>query len=88
MEKFRTQFKMSGVLTYVTIEQLPEQTYACTLNLVDFFEGGEQPVDNQESDMLLKREAGGHWTMLGTSKVHLEAEDLERLGEAIDELKI
>jgi hypothetical protein len=88
MERFKTQFKMSGVLTYVTVEKLPEQTYACTLNLVDFFEGGEQPVDLQDSDMRLKRDEAGQWTMLDNAKVTLEPEDLQRLGEAIDELNI
>ncbi|MEJ7557944.1 MAG: hypothetical protein WKF66_06515 [Pedobacter sp.] len=85
METVKTQFKMSGVLTYVTIQKLPEDTYACILNLVDFFEGGEQPVDLQESDMRLKRDETGQWVMLENSKVHLEAEDLQRLGEAIEE---
>jgi hypothetical protein len=88
METYKTQFKMSGVLTYVTVEKLPENTYACTLNLVDFFEGGEQPVDLQDSDMKLKRDDDGQWRSLDTSKVHLGEEDLQRLGEAIEELKI
>jgi hypothetical protein len=88
METYKTQFKMSGVLTYVTVEKLPENTYACTLNLVDFFEGGEQPVDLQDSDMKLKRDDDGQWRSLDTSKVHLGEDDLQRLGEAIEELKI
>jgi hypothetical protein len=88
MAIYKTQFKMTGVLTYVTVQKSPEDTYACTLNLMDFFEGGEQPVNLQESDLNLKRDQDGHWRILETSKVHLDEEDLQRLGEAIDELQI
>jgi hypothetical protein len=35
---------------------------------MDFFEGGEQPVNLQESDLNLKRDQDGHWRILETSK--------------------
>lgn len=88
MDTYKTQFIMSGIRTYVTIESLPENTYGYTLNLVDFYEGVEQSVDLQDSDLTLKRSNGGQWELLPTSKVNLETDDLQRLGRAIQELGI
>ena len=79
---------MSGALTYVTIQKLAEKTYACTLNLVDFFDGGEQPNDQQDGDIMLKLNDSGQWEVLPTSKVNLEADDLQRLSQAIEQLRI
>jgi hypothetical protein len=88
MDDFKTQFMMSDVRTYVTIKQLGEQTYGCTLNLVDFFEGDEVPTDSKDFDLKIKHLQDGLWQQDGNAKVHLTPEDLQRLGKAIEEVNL
>lgn len=85
MEAFKTQFMMSGVRTYVTVEQLDERTFGCTLNLVEFFEGNEIPVETHDYDLVLKLDDKKSWVKEGPGKVDLTPEDLQRLGEAISD---
>jgi hypothetical protein len=86
MDRFKTQFMMSEVRTYVTVDQLADETFGCTLNLVDFFEGDEVPTDNSNYDLKIKQREDGIWEQAGTPKVHLSADDLQRLGKAIEEV--
>jgi hypothetical protein len=86
MDRFKTQFMMSDVRTYVTVDQLADQTFGCTLNLVDFFEGDEVPTDNSNYDLKIKQREDGTWEQAGTPKVHLRSDDLQRLGKAIQEI--
>lgn len=79
---------MSEVRTYVTVTQLGEQTYGCTLNLVDFFEGDEVPTDSNNFDLQIKRLDDGLWQQNGDAKVHIKPEDLQRLGKAIEEVEL
>lgn len=76
---------MSGVRTYVTVDQLEAQTFGCVLNLVEFFEGNEIPVKPHDYDIVLKLNDEKAWTEVGSSKVNLNAEDLDSLGNAIME---
>jgi hypothetical protein len=84
METFKTQFIMSGVPTDVTVQQQAPDTFACTLNLADFFDGGEFEGSEQGPDFTIKRPANGIWQIIGESKVTLTEHDVESLGEAID----
>ena len=74
---------MSDALTNVTVEKLSDDTYGCVLNLIDFFEGGEQPIDIHDHDLTLKRD-NGEWQTVGTSKITLNEGDLQNLGKAIE----
>jgi hypothetical protein len=84
MKSFKTQFVMSGVRTYVTVEQLEDHMFGCILNLVEFFEGNEIPVKTHDYDLVLKLDSNA-WINVGPSKVHLSSEDLNSLGDAIRE---
>jgi hypothetical protein len=86
MEEIRTQFMMSGVSTYVTVQKLAGDLYGCVLNLADFFEGDEHPVDRHDHDMILKRNGKGQWEISGDPKIELDNEDLQSLGKAIEEV--
>ncbi|MDB5020617.1 MAG: hypothetical protein JWQ28_1744 [Pedobacter sp.] len=86
MDTFKTQFMMSDVRTYVTVDLLADKTFGCTLNLVDFFEGDEVPTDNANYDLKISQREDGTWEQAGTPKVHLSTVDLQRLGKAIEEL--
>jgi hypothetical protein len=86
MDRFKTQFMMSDVRTYVTVDHLEDQTFGCTLNLVDFFEGDEVPTDNSNYDLKIRQREDGTWEQEGTPKVHLKTDDLQRLGKAIEEV--
>jgi hypothetical protein len=88
MDTFKTQFMMSDVRTYVTVKQLEEQTYGCTLNLVDFFEGDEIPTDEEDFDLKIKHLPDGLWQQDGNAKVHMKPEDLQRLGKAIEDVNL
>jgi hypothetical protein len=83
METFKTQFTMSGVPTDVSVQQLDTDTYACTLNLVDFFDGGEFEGTEQGPDFTLKN-INDAWQLSGESKVTLTPNDIKNLGEAIN----
>jgi hypothetical protein len=85
MESFKTQFMMSGVRTYVTVEIINDNTFGCTLNLVDFYEGDEIPVNSHDYDLIIKSNGNNEWFKDGDAKVHLSQEDLLHLGEAINE---
>jgi hypothetical protein len=87
MATIKTQFMMSGVRTYVTVEDLGENRYGCTLNLVDFYEGDEVPTNPTEHDLTATMLDNGTWQQVGDSKVHLNPEDLQGLGKAISELE-
>ncbi len=76
---------MSGVRTYVTVEQLDNNTFGCILNLVEFFEGNEIPVETHDYDLLLKLNSEKVWVKEGPGKVNMTPEDLNSLGEAISE---
>lgn len=76
---------MSGVRTYVTVEQLDNNTFGCILNLVEFFEGNEVPVPGHDYDLVLKLNENKEWVKEGPGKVHLNREDLQHLGAAIRE---
>jgi hypothetical protein len=65
MDTFKTQFMMSDVRTYVTVDLLADKTFGCTLNLVDFFEGDEVPTDNANYDLKIRQREDGTW---GTSR--------------------
>jgi len=83
MEAFKTRFEMSGVPTDVTVQPLPDNTFACTLNLADFFDGGEFEGADNSPDVTVKRLSDGNWQLVGDSKVDLTPADVEGLGEAI-----
>ncbi|MCQ6959009.1 hypothetical protein [Mucilaginibacter aquariorum] len=84
METFKTQFKMGGVPTDVTVKTLMANSFDCTLNLADFFDGGEFEGTGSEPDFTLKHE-NGKWQIVGDSKVTLTEADINNLGQAIDE---
>lgn len=84
METFNTQFDMSGARTDVTVRVLSSNTFACTLNLVDFFDGGELIPDENDCDVTL-RVNDGNWEIIGKSKISLNSEDLQNLGNAINQ---
>jgi hypothetical protein len=84
METFKTQFVMSGVPTDVSVQVINDTTFACTLNLADFFDGGEFEGAAKEPDFTLIYSPQGTWEIEGESKVTLTAYDIENLGNAID----
>jgi hypothetical protein len=86
MDRFKTQFMMSDVRTYVTVDKLENRAFGCTLNLVDFFEGDEVPTDNTNYDLKIRQREDGTWEQEGRPKVHLKTDDLQRLGKAIEEV--
>jgi hypothetical protein len=86
MDRFKTQFMMSDVRTYVTVDRLEDQTFGCTLNLVDFFEGDEVPTDNANYDLKIRQREDGTWEQSGMPKVHLKTDDLQSLGKAIEDV--
>ena len=85
METFKTQFMMSGVRTDVTVQTFEDNTFGCTLNLADFFDGGEFEGSQKEPDIILKHLPDGGWEIVGNSKITLTAHDVENLGKTIEE---
>jgi hypothetical protein len=85
MESFKTQFMMSGVRTYVTVEIIDDNTFGCILNLVDFYEGDEIPFNSHDYDLIIKSNGNNEWVKDGAAKVNLSQEDIIHLGEAINE---
>jgi hypothetical protein len=83
MEKFMTQFDMSGVKTDVTVHVLGKKKFGFFVHLFDAFEGGELTPAEQEMDGIITRNENGHWG-LSQSKIHLSDEDLQNLGAAIE----
>ena len=75
---------MSGVPTDATVQILAGDTFGCTLNLADFFDGGEYEGSEKEPDVTLKRLPNGTWEVVGKSKVTLTAHDVESLEKAIE----
>ena len=86
MDRTKTQFMMSEVRTYVTVDRLEAGVFGCTLNLVDFFEGDEVPTDGANYDLKIKQGDDGTWAHAEPPKVHLKDADLQRLGKAIEDL--
>lgn len=86
MDRFKTQFMMSEVRTYVTVDRLDGDIYGCTLNLVDFFEGDEVPTEGATYDLKIRQREDKTWEQAEEPKVHLTAADLQRLGKAIEDL--
>jgi hypothetical protein len=84
METFKTNFMMSGVATDVTVKIVDEKTFACTVNLVDFFEGGENEDSHTPPDVTLQRDAGGRWQIVGESNMSFTEHDLQNLQKAIE----
>lgn len=76
---------MSGVPTDVTVQVADNNTFACTLNMADFFDGGEREGAQVPPDITLTRSEEGGWQITGESKVTLNGQDVESLGNAIDE---
>jgi hypothetical protein len=85
MEAFKTQFIMSGVRTDVTVQAFEDNTFNCTLNLADFFDGGEFEGSQKEPDITLKHLPNGTWEIVGNSKITLTTHDAENLEKAIEE---
>ena len=75
---------MNDVPTDVSVQQNGDSTYNCTLNLVDFFDGGEFEGVGKEPDFVLAKNAKGSWALQGDSKVDLTAADIENIGNAIN----
>ena len=86
MDRFKTQFMMSDVRTYVTVDRLEGGLFGCTLNLVDFFEGDEVPTEVSTYDMKIRQREDGTWEQADQPKVHLTEADLQRLGKAVEDL--
>jgi hypothetical protein len=84
METFKTNFMMSGVATDVTVKIVDEKTFACTVNLVDFFEGGENEESHTPPDVTLQRSADGSWTTIGEAQITFSEHDLQNLQKAIE----
>lgn len=74
---------MSGVRTYVTVEPLAQDRFGCTLNLVEFFDADEVPVQSHDFDFVLHKAGETEWEIEGVSKVTMTQDDLDRLGAAI-----
>jgi hypothetical protein len=83
MERFKTQFMMSGVPTNVTVEVAEDNTFLCTLNLTDSFDGGEIPADGHDPDLILRQGEQG-WEVL-ESRISLGNADVQNLGRSIFE---
>lgn len=79
---------MSGVRTYVTVEPLDAGCFGCTLNLVEFFDADEVPVDSHDFDFVLSKDGELHWRTEGATKVTMTQEDLDRLGAAISQNEV
>lgn len=79
---------MSGVRTYVTVEPLDAGRFGCTLNLVEFFDADEVPVDSHDFDFVLSKDGELHWRTEGATKVTMTQEDLDRLGAAISQNEV
>lgn len=75
---------MSGIPTDVNVKPINDKTFACTLNLADFFDGGEFEGPATDPDFTLTLSSDGIWEVTGESKVTLTAHDMENLGRAID----
>ena len=75
---------MSGVATDVTVKIVDENTFACTVNLVDFFEGGENEDNHTPPDVTLQRAADGSWTTIGETQITFNDHDLQNLQQAIE----
>ena len=84
MEKFVTQFTMSGVKTDVTVGIISENEFSFVTHLSDEFEGGELTPTDDERDAIIKRNKKGQWEIIGESKIHLSEEDVQNLGLAIE----
>jgi hypothetical protein len=72
------------VPTDVSVQVINDASFACTLNLADFFDGGEFEGIAQDPDFTLKRSDEGTWEIDGESKVNLTPYDIKNLGNAID----
>jgi hypothetical protein len=84
METFVTQFMMSGVNTYVTVQVLSDNKFGFALHLSDSFEGGEMVPAKDATDGVLVRDHG-NWALQGESKISLSKEDVQNLGAAIED---
>jgi hypothetical protein len=84
METFKTNFMMSGVATDVTVKIVDEKTFACTVNLVDFFEGGENEDNHTPPDITLQHDAGGLWKTIGETQITFTDHDRQNLEQAIE----
>ena len=84
METFVTQFMMSGVNTYVTVQVLSENKFGFALHLSDSFEGGEMVPAKDVTDGVLIRDHG-NWDLQAQSQISLSKEDVQNLGAAIED---
>lgn len=84
METFVTQFRMSGVNTYVTVQVLSENKFGFALHLSDSFEGSEMVPAKDATDGIMIRDHG-KWELEGQSKISLSKEDVQNLGAAIED---
>jgi hypothetical protein len=84
METFRTQFEIKDVPTQATVEEIKKNTFGCTIHLVDFFDGGELPVESHNYDTVIERIAQGEWKVIGEPKMKLDDSDIQNLGKAIE----
>jgi hypothetical protein len=84
METFNTQMMLSDVRTDVSVQILADDTFACTLLLADFFDGGEIPASEHAPDVTLKY-TNGDWKVVGESKMTFSEPDLQNLQQAIED---
>jgi hypothetical protein len=85
MEKFVTQFTMSGIKTDATVYVREENQFGFVTHLSDAFEGGELTPEENEEDGIIRRDDNGRWQILGESKIHLTEDDVQSLGSAIEQ---
>jgi hypothetical protein len=84
MEKFITQFTMSGVKTNATVYDLGGNEYDFVIHLSDTFEGGEETPAEDERDGRVTWKDNTSWELVGESKVTLSEEDIQSLGSSIE----
>jgi hypothetical protein len=82
MERFKTQFTMSGVPTDVMVQPVDNDTFDCTLMLIDYFEGEEFGSSEEGPDATVKL-TDDTCQIVGESKITLTETDLKSLAEAI-----
>jgi hypothetical protein len=85
MEKFMTQFEISGVKTNVTLQAIEENKFGFVTHLSDDFDGGELTPDENERDGVVFRNDQGRWELEGECRITLSAQDIQNLGAAIEE---
>jgi len=78
---------MSDVLTDVMVEKNQDGTFACTLMLMDYFEGDEHASAEDGPDVTIKLDDTGP-EIVGESKITLNPQDLQNLATAIRQLKV